>query len=236
MTTLIILRVAHNFNVENIVAATLDTDHIPDHLFCNVHPSLMFNRVITQMWSDIENAIGRDKIYSSFLVNATSNSSTVTEQALDCITRLVGHAFDHKSWNKAKEFDAHIAPKTNKMLRLQEERFNRLTIACAIVLYHLYDVESFLEKFEHVTNQLACIVRCFMDLDFFKVLYCAGALIGLHLVEPFLSLTTSSKTTYAKLIPAFKTLYDGLVKTEASKLLNIDHPAFQFVSKICFDG
>ena len=226
---------AHNFNVENIVATTLHTDHIPDHLFCNVHPSLMFNRVITQIWSDIENAIGRDKIYSSFLVNATSNSSTVTQQALDCITRLVGHAFDHKSWNKAKEFDAHIAPKKNKILRLQEERFNRLTITCAIVLYHLDDVELFLEKFEHVTSQLACIVRCFMDLYFLKVLYCAGAIIGLHLVEPFLSLTTSSKTTYAKLIPAFNTLYEDLIKTEASKLLNIDCPAFQFVSQDRFD-
>ena len=127
---------AHNFNVENIVATTLDSEHTPDHLFCNVHPSLMFNRVITSIWSDIENAIGRDKIYSSFLVNATSNSSTVTEQALDCISRLVGHAFDHKSWNKAKEFDAHISPKPNKVVRLQDARFNRLTITCAIVVFH----------------------------------------------------------------------------------------------------
>ena len=98
-------------------------------------------------------------------------------------------------------------------------------------MYHLDDVESFLEKIEHVTNQLACIVRCFLDLDFLKVLYCVGALIGLHLVEPFLSLTTSSQTTYAKLIPAFKTLYDDLLKTEPSKLMNIDIPAFQFVSQ-----
>ena len=33
---------AHNFGVEGLVASALDSDHNPDHLFCNVHPSLMF--------------------------------------------------------------------------------------------------------------------------------------------------------------------------------------------------
>ena len=148
---------------------------------------------------------------------------------------MVGHAFDHKSWNKAKEFDAHIAPKLNKVMRQQDERFNRLTITCAIVLYHIDDVESFLERFEHVTNQLACIVRCFLDLEFLKVLYCAGALIGLHLVEPFLSLTTSSTMTYSKLIPAFQTLYEDLLRTDSARLMNTETPAFQFVSQERFD-
>ena len=30
----------HNFNVDEIVAETLQSEHIPDHLFCNVYPSL----------------------------------------------------------------------------------------------------------------------------------------------------------------------------------------------------
>lgn len=55
-------------------------------------------------------------------------------------------------------------------------------------------------------------------------------------MEPFLSLTTSSKTTYAELIPAFNTLYEDLVKTEASQLLNIECPAFQFTSQNRYDG
>jgi len=226
---------AHNKNVELLVAQCLDSDYQPDHLFCNVHPSLMFNRVITKQWNEIENCIGRDKIYSSFLVNATSNTSSMTEQAIDCITRLINHDFDHKSWNKANEFDSHIAPKKNKSVSLKDERFNRLTLTCAIVLYHLDDVTSFLEKFKHVTNQLACIVRCFIDLDFLKVLYCAGALVGLHIVEPFLSLTTSSSTTYAKLIPAFKQLYDDLISADPTDLMNVNSPAFQFVSQERFN-
>jgi len=162
---------SHNLEVEKLVAERLETDHIPDHLFCNVHPTLMFNRIITNLWAEIENAPGKDKIYSKFLVPASNAHSSVTEQALDCITRLVNHDFDHKPWNRAVDFDIFIAPKKNLSVCLKDERFNRLTLTCAVVVHHLDDVTRFLQKFEQVTNQLACIVRCFLELDFMKVMY-----------------------------------------------------------------
>ena len=87
---------AHNIDVELLVAKELCTEEVPNQLFCNVHPCLMFNRVIVKHWSQLEHAIGRDKIYANFLVNATTTASSVTEQALDCITRLINHDFDHK--------------------------------------------------------------------------------------------------------------------------------------------
>ena len=134
----------------------------------------MFNRVTTKTWNDVEN----DKIYSSFLVNATSYTLTVTEQSLNCISRLISREFDHEPWNTAKEFDLFIAPKKIKSVRMRDERFNRLTLLHAITLYHLKDVDRYLTKFEHVTNQLGCIVQCFLDINFLKALYCTGALIG----------------------------------------------------------
>lgn len=66
-------------------------------------------------------------------------------------------------------------------------------------------------------------------------MYCVGALIGLHLVEPFLSLTTSSNTSYSTLIPAFKQLYEDLTDTDALQLLDLDKPAFKFISKERFE-
>ena len=194
----------------------------------------MFNRVIIKQWLEIENMLGRDKIYSNLLCNATTSSTSITEQALDCLTRLITHDFDHKPWNKSNEFDIHIAPRQNKSVSLKDERFNRLTLMCAISLYHVDDVASFLQEYEHVTNRLACIVRCFLDLDFLKVVYCAGALIRLHLVEPFLSLTMAADSTYTKIIPAFQQLYQELLDTDAYTLLNVDEPAFKFVSTEIF--
>ena len=92
-------------------------------------------------------------------------ASSVTEQALDCITRLIIHDFDHKPWNKSKEIDMHITPNKNMSVSLKAERFYCLPLTCAVTLYHFDDVAtSFLDKLQHVTNQLACIVRCFLEL------------------------------------------------------------------------
>ena len=56
----------HNLKVVKLVAYELETDKVPSHLFCNVHPSLMFNHMITGQWEDIENTISRNKFYPSF--------------------------------------------------------------------------------------------------------------------------------------------------------------------------
>ena len=75
-------------------------------------------------------------------MNATTTASSVTEQALDCITQLINHDFDHKPWNKSQEFDMHITPKKNLSVSLEDEQFNRLPlITCAITLYHFDDVQ-----------------------------------------------------------------------------------------------
>ena len=57
----------------------------------------------------------------------------------------------------------------------------------------------------------------------------------MHLVEPFLSLTTSTNTTYSKLIPAFKQLYEDLISTEPEKLLDVNVPAYAFISEARFN-
>ena len=61
-------------------------------------------------------------------------------------------------------------------------------------------------------------------------MYCAGALIGLHLMEPYLSLTTAADTKYSKIIPAFQQLYEELATVDADIFLNTDQPALKFVS------
>lgn len=154
----------------------------------NGNPTLMFNSINTKLWSEIEKTIGKNKIYSSFLVNATALASSVNKQVLNLITRLINHDYDHNRWNKSNEFDPFIAPKKNILSSLKDERFNRLTLACAITVHHLVDVEEFLRKYGQATNQTACIVRRSLDLNFLKVLYITRALISLQLKEPFLDL------------------------------------------------
>ena len=68
------------------------------------------------------------------------------------------------------------------------------------------DVRNFLHKYENISNQLACICRSFESLEYLPVLTAVSVVIGIHLVEPFGSLTSSSKTTYDKLKTSFPQL------------------------------
>ena len=91
------------------------------------------------------------------------------------------------------------------------------------MLYHFDDVVSFLDKFQHVTNQLACIVRCFLELKFLKVMLCIGALLGVHL----LSLSDAffyTDNIYCDTIFLLFNSYLDLLETKPSKLLNLHLP------------
>ena len=227
--------VSHNLNVDDLVALDLGTDHIPDHLLCHAHPVLMFNRKVIDTFSSIENTIGSEKIFSKLLVEVTNTHDSVTEQYIHCIVNLFSPEFNHKNWNQSSDFAMHIAPQQNMAVGFPTERFNRFVYLCAVLLHHDNHVWSFLRKYEQVTNNLACIVRSFEDVDFLRIHCAVGALVGLHLVEPYLSLTTSTNVPYSKLTTAMQQLYTDLTTTKPDDLLDLSQPAFLFTSKERFE-
>ena len=83
----------------------LKSEHIPSHLLCQVHPSLMFNHELVKVWKEVDNAIDPQKIFAGFSVSISDEQVSVTEQWIDCLLRLVSHDFDHKAWSYAEEFD-----------------------------------------------------------------------------------------------------------------------------------
>ena len=220
----------HNKGVDEQVAIDLGTDHIPDELLCSTHPCLMFNREMIGVCATIENTIGKDKIHSTLLVDTTSTHDTVVEQFIDVSMRLISHDFDSKPWNKAKDFDKHISPDKSQAVSLRKERFNRLVFAAAVTIHHGEDISSFLDKFEHVTNNLACIVRSLQDVECLQIMILAIAIIGQHLHEGFLSLTYYGTVNYEKLIPAMQQLYVDLTTCNPEDLLDFSRPAFKFIS------
>ena len=197
---------------------------------------MMFSRELVKLFSSIEQAIGSDKIFSKLLVNATNSHDSITEQYMHCAVNLFSPELNHKSWNQSSQFSIHIAPEKNLAVGFRKERFNRFVYLCGVILYLDPFIWSFLSKYEHVTNNLACIVRAFEDVEFLKVHLAVGALIGIHLIESFLSLTTSSKVDYGKLTISMKQLYLDLTTTKPEMLLDVSKPAFGFVSKERFDS
>ena len=155
----------HNMKVDDVVAEALGTEHLPDHLLCQAHPVLMFNRVMQKTFKEVDQVIGSEKIFSTFAVAISEQQESVTEQFLDCVTRLVTHDFDHKSWNYADQFDIFIFPEKNPAKRLQKERFNSFTYTAMVGLWLDSHVREFLLKFTNITNSLACILRSLRTLN-----------------------------------------------------------------------
>ena len=222
--------VSHNKEVDKMVADSLEVDHVPAHLLCNVHPALMFGREILGLFLDVDLALTPDKIYAGFAVTITDTQISVLQNCIDCTLRLVSRDYNHKAWNKAEQFELFLAPKVIKIKRLQMERFNSFVYSAATFLLVDHDVTAFLSSFEDITNQLACLVRSFQDLDYVRVLAAVVVSLASHLILPYISLTSSTTTTQSKLMVAFPALYVDLTTTEPAKLLNLDSPAFSFIS------
>ena len=222
--------VSHNKGVEQLVADELEVDHVPSHLLCNVHPSLMFTRETLKLFVEIDTVLTPAKIYAGFAITITDQQISVFQNAMDCTLRLVSRDFNHKAWNKAEEFELFLAPEKLQIKRLQMERFNSLSYSAATFLQIDSKVTAFLAKFEHITNQLACLVRSFQTLDYVRVLAAVVVALSTHLILPFISLTSSSTTTQPHLMEAFPQLYQDLCSSDPEKLLDIDTPAFGFIS------
>ena len=101
-------------------------------------------------------------------------------------------------------------------MSLRTERFNRYVYMAAAVLHHRTQMHEFLQKFDTITNTLACIMRAFEDVEFLNVFLIVSALIGIHLIEPFLTLTHYKAVTYEELIPISKELYNDFQTKDAS--------------------
>ena len=73
-------------------------------------------------------------------------------------------------------------------------------------------------------------MRAFEDVEFLNVFVIVSALIGIHLIEPFQTLTHYKAVTYEELIPISKELYNDFQTTDASDLLSVDQFGFSFAS------
>ena len=51
-------------------AIEFGVEHVPQRLFCHIHPCMMLNRKFVKVIRQIEHQLGSDKIYRSFLVKA----------------------------------------------------------------------------------------------------------------------------------------------------------------------
>ena len=179
---------AHNVGVINRVCEELECDDVPSSLVCNVHPLMMFQRKVKDVYQSIHDAIGDNRIKDCFLVDVDFKSESFIYKAIRCLTSFINSDFSSKPWNRQKHFESFIHPRKNETLSLKDHRFNRLFECCYSLVYHLDDIKNYLEKFSNIVNGLSVIDRSFLDMEVLKPIFVATSLIGIHITGPFLLL------------------------------------------------
>ena len=109
---------------------------------------------------------------------------------------------------------------------------------CALtVLYHLDDIIQFLDKFGNIMSGIRILDCSFFDMELFKPVFCATALIGIHIEQPLLYLLLETETNYDTLLDAFPKLHQNLTDTEINicslKVLSMTL-SVRIVSRSCY--
>ena len=104
---------AHNLGVIEEVCKELNTGTVPDSLVCNVHPTMMFQRKIKDVFQEIYDSIGTNAIKECFLVDIDFRNESFIFKAIHCLIALISMNYSSKPWNRQLHFEAFIFPKQN---------------------------------------------------------------------------------------------------------------------------
>ena len=213
----------------DLVCQNLDVESVSSALLCNVHLLMMFQNKIKLLFEQIHDTLGKKKIKDCFLVDVDFHSESFVLKAIKCLSNFINKDYSCKKWNRYNHFSDFIKPKENMSLSLKDHRFNRLNDCCLSIIYHLYDIASYFEKFSSVNNGITILERSFIDIEVLKRIFAAVSLMGVQITRPFHYLLMDTSTTYSTILEAFPMLYDELTKVQPHEAMQLDHQIFKFV-------
>ena len=220
---------SHNLEVMENVCNRLDAEP-PKSLLCNVHPLMMFQRKVKEVFQLLHDTLGKERIVDCFLVDVDFVNEDFITKAIKCLTSFISKDYSAKPWNRQKHFDSFIAPKANESLSYKDHRFNRIFQCCMVLVHHLDDIASYLDTYRNIVNGISILDRSFVEMTLLKPIFCAAALIGLHITIPFQALLTATETNYSTLLTAFPILYNELKTVDPENLCSTTEHVFHFVS------
>lgn len=219
---------AHNIGIMQKVTEEFECNEIPSTIICNIHPLMMYQGKMKEIFQLIHDKLGHEKIKDGFLVDIDFKSESFIIKAIKCLTSFINSDFSSKPWNRQKQFDKFIHPKVNESISLKDHRFNRLFECCYSLVHHIDDIKLYLDKFGNVLNNLSILDRNFLDMELLQPIFCATSLVGLHITGPFMKLLMNNGTTYSVLLEKFPILFKELSEIKPENLLT-NEQVFKFV-------
>ena len=225
---------AHNLKVFDSVCQDLGTEHTPTSVTCNMHVLMMFQRKAEKVFQDIHDGLGHAKIKECFLVNVDFKNQPFIVKALKCLSSFINKDFSAKPWNRSSHFESFIAPKKNESLSFKDHRFNRIFDCSAAILHHLDDIKNYLDQNQHVLNAISIIDRGFLDMEILKPIFCATALMGMHITGPLMAILLDTDTKYSTLMSIFPKLYNDMITIQPHHFLQTSECVVSFASTKVF--
>ena len=226
---------SHNLEVIENVCERFGAE-VPKTLLCNVHPLMMFQRKVKDIFQLLHDTLGKDRIVDCFLVDVDFAGEDFITKAIKCLTSFINKDNSAKPWNRQKHFDSFIAPKSNESISYKDHRFNRLFQCCMVLVHHINDISMYLDTFRNVVNGISILDRSFVEMTLLKPVFCAASLIGLHITIPFQALLISTETNYSTLLAKFPVLYEELQSIEPEAMCVTKTQVFHFVPTKIFEN
>ena len=187
------------------------SDHQPFGLKCVQHTVTGYTETMLKAISGLEQEIGPEKLYGTANCHDKSN---VTKETIVAVCKLISPQYQNKPYSMRPEFEVMLSEngglKKNDSFSFRNHRFGCLSKAAAMILYHLDDVVHLCDHVES-RNDLIIFIRTMLDCEFVKHVIIALSLVGLHLIEPFTELVSTSN--HLELQVAFKSLFKDLQKS-----------------------
>ena len=126
--------------------------------------------------------------------------------------------FSNKQCNYYRQLKKHLENDDLPvvMFAYKEQWFGCLSHAAAVLVFLLPHLRLFLEDNPNITNRLACIVRNFLTVKYFKPVLVVFAVLGIQLVEPFYCHTVLSSGIMKSPSLMTSSLYFLAISTTAS--------------------
>ena len=218
VTSLMTDSVAKNLHIEESIAATLNSTHIPFHLLCVSHTCEVFDRGNEHVLKDVEKKLGiRDALIARMpaLKSFLPANKSVTIAGLEALNKLVIN--DGKKSSQWELFEKVLLDKGKKKKHSQyrERRFGKLGYTASTLMYHREDYEDVVNETKS-NNELVQACRIYLQCDFVMLGLNALSWFTYKVTLPFLNMVELS--TQENLLTILPQLHNDLANRNVETL------------------
>lgn len=121
----------------------------PKSLLYNIHPMMIFQCNLKVEFQFIHETLGTERIVNCNLVDLDFANEGFMIKALKCLTSFLNKNFSTKPWNRQRDFDSFISPKTSVSLSYKDHRFNNLFQCCMVLVYNIDNIALYLDTYKN---------------------------------------------------------------------------------------